>query len=373
VRMGIVVLPPDVNSSEANFTYIDDKTIRFGLLAVKNLGADVIDAIIAERRARGRFRNVADLAARVSSKGFNKRSLEAMIKAGAMDELGERNLLLANLDNITSYHKNAQKDSDTGQSNIFAVTGATETPTERAEITFRPVPAATKREKLAWEKELLGLYVSEHPFKEYADFFGNLRVSVADLPKHRNERGLLRLGGYVFNHHEITTKKGDQMCFDVVGDMTGNIEVVVFPKTFALDKAVWTPDNALIVEGKFELKDDEPKIIAEKAYPVTPQNAEQLRHMLATAGVPGARAMRGPALASEAEEIRLVVPPRMSSSFATELKRVLGEHPGTRRVVLVVRDNGTEKNIETSFSVGLSDDLIHDVEGVLGKNAVLAY
>ncbi|MDD5251140.1 MAG: DNA polymerase III subunit alpha [Patescibacteria group bacterium] len=375
VRMGIQVLPPDVNSSEANFTYIDDQTIRFGLLAIKNLGSDTVEAVVAERKANGPFKNVADLAARVNSKGFNKKSLEAMIKAGAMDSLGERNLLLGNLDNILAYHKNAQRDSDSGQSNLFAIAGAdTKAVTERTEIPFRPFPPASKREKLAWEKELLGLYVSEHPFKEFSDFFGKAIVPVVNLAQHKNQRGLVRLGGYIFNAKEIITKKGDPMSFIQMGDLTGNIEVIVFPSVYGQDKAAWLPDQAVIVEGKYEEKDGEPKILAEKAYVVTPENAEELRAMLVTAGrhYGGAVAPVGAALATDSQDLRLLVPALMSPSFATELKRVLGEYPGSRRVVFVVRASGqAEKRIETKTSVGLSNDLIRDVEAVLGRGAVL--
>ena len=227
VRIGIAVLPPDINSSLAEFTYIDDRTIRFGLSAIKNLGSDSIAEIVSERQKNGPFDGVADLASRLPTKGFNKRSLESLIKAGALDSMGERHCLLANLDSILTYHKKARHDAESGQGSIFGA-GALDAP--RSALSLREVPPATKRERLAWEKELLGLYVSEHPFKDYAEFFGTLLTPVARAKEAAAMRqGMLRVGGYITNVKEITTKKGDAMAFCRLEDMSGSSEMVVFP------------------------------------------------------------------------------------------------------------------------------------------------
>ncbi len=367
VRMGISVLPPDVNSSGANFTYIDDKTIRFGLEGVKNLGSDALAAIIAEREARGKYESIADLASRIDSKGFNKKSLEALIKSGAMDALGERNLLLANIDQVLSYHKNAMKDLTSGQANMFS---AAQLASSRAGISLRPVPPATKRERLAWEKELLGLYVSEHPYREYSEFFGSLLTPISRLPQFKNARGLVRVGGFVTNSREITTKSNEPMAFVRLEDMTGSVEVVVFPKTYKACKDAVAPDVATVVEAKCEEKDGEIKLLCEKATRITSESAEMLKTLLAQAN--GARLAAGETvMATENADVRVAVPEAMTPTFANELKRVLGEHPGGRRVVLVVRGAGQPKQIATSYSIAFSSDSINAIEAVLGRGAVL--
>ncbi|MEK9152443.1 MAG: OB-fold nucleic acid binding domain-containing protein, partial [Patescibacteria group bacterium] len=279
-KMGIMVLPPDVNSSGASFTYIDDKTIRFGLLAVKNLGSDMIDGVIAERQANGPFLNVTDFSSRIATKSFNKKSLEALIMSGAMDCLGERNQLLASVEQILSFHKNAMHDIDSGQVTLFSSAPRLN---RASEIVLRVVPAATKREKLAWERELLGLYVSAHPFKEYADYFDGLLTSIGSLDATKHKSGLVLVGGIIMESKQIMTKKNDAMAFIRLEDVSGAIEVVVFPSVYKLAPASWAKDAPVLVYGKFEEREGEKKILCEKVRPLTNENLEASRSELAFA------------------------------------------------------------------------------------------
>ena len=374
-KIGITVLPPDVNSSRQQFTFIDDQNIRFGLLAVKNLGADIADAIIADREAHGPFKSISDLAARVDHKGFNKKALEALIMTGAMDALGERNQLLANIDQILTYHKNAVKDAASGQSNMF---GATSLLAARADLVLRAVPPATKREKLAWEKELLGLYVSEHPFKEYAEYFSGLLTPIAEIDQVRNQAGLTRVGGFITNYKEITTKKGELMAFARLEDMSGVIEVIIFPSVLKRQTGVWRPDVAMMVEGKFSDKEGERRFLAESGEEMTPAALSEIRDRLRFAAGRGQRVVSvGAAVpvrhsadfVAEAQ-VRVLVPPTMPRMMADELKKALGEHPGTRRVVLEIRENGQARQYATSFAIALNADAIAAVERIVGRGAV---
>jgi len=367
-RMGIAVLPPDVNSSGASFTYIDDKTIRFGLEGVKNLGSDTIAAVIAEREARGPFQSIADMASRIDSKGFNKKSLEAMIKSGAMDQMGERNQLLANIDQVLTFHKSAMKDINSGQANMFSATPLVAS----AGLTLRAVPPATKREKLLWEKELLGLYVSEHPFREYAEYFGALLAPIKSLPDNRYYTGLVRVGGTVTQIRQIVTKSNEPMAFARLEDMSGNIEVVVFPSVFKQCSGIMVADAAVMVEGKYQEKDGEPKLICEKATPLAPGTVEAIREQLAYATGGRGPAGAGKALISEAGRVRLAVPAAMTKTFADELKRVLAAYPGGRQVVLEAKDGKATKKIETGYSIEFSSEAISAIEKILGRGAVLS-
>ncbi len=370
-KMGIKVLPPEVNSSGVNFTYIDDKNIRFGLLAIKNLGEGVAKAMIAERAEKGPFRNVADMAARVAARDFNKKALEALIKSGAMDNLGERNQLLASIDSILDYHKSADRDRASGQFDLFAGLGGAAADAAPAEVPLRNVPPATKAEKLEWERELLGLYVSAHPFKDFSDYFAGLITPLSELAAQANNKDMLFFGGVVKDMREILTKKGDPMGFAKLEDVSGTAELVVFPRTFAEYGSVIQKDALLFVEGKYNEKDGEAKIICEAARVLTSDTAEEIRNMLAghkrVAVAPGGAAM----LAGTRSDVFLAVRGTMTKTFAEELKRVLSEHPGSRKVFLAVRDVSGWKTVPTQVSIEMSSDAIVAIEGVLGKGAVI--
>ena len=365
-KMGINVLPPDVQESGSDFTYIDDTNIRFGLLAIKNLGSDIAAAIIEERVARGKFKDIADLASRVGSKNFNKKSLEALIKTGALDSLGERNYLLAGVEQILAYHKDAVKDLLSGQNNLFASSSANAP--ARGELKLRAVPPATKREKLAWERELLGLYVSEHPFKEYADFFGGSLTTVAELPQKKG-LGLAPVAGIIMDIRIIfTKKKNEPMAFVKLEDMTGTIEVVVFPRTYKENLSALIKDTAVLVEGKVEEKDGEMKVLAEKLTVLTSDSIIATRQMLSYAKrdfVPPSAT-----LLAEKSHICVAVPSKMAPSLANELKRVFSENPGSRKVFLLVKDKENPHKIETSFSIAFSGDTIAEIEKIVGRGAV---
>ncbi len=365
-RMGIKVLPPSVNESLTDFTYIDDSTIRFGLKAIKNVGADVAEAIIEERKERGPYRSIADMAKRVETKFFNKRVLESLIKSGAMDCLGERNQLLASLDQITKHNRNIMKDIASGQSNLFAaapILGGEE------EIALREVPAATKRERLAWERELLGLYVSEHPFADFAKYYDGLLTPLSDQDGMKTAHGLVRVGGTIADSRVILTKKKqEQMAFVKLDDGSGEMEIVVFPRTFAETKETWEKDQMVMIEGKYNEREGDASLICEQATVLTPDNAEEVRDMLSMSR--GGKVSSGPVTVVAAEQVCIEVPPTMAPSVANELKRTFEKYPGTRRVVLLVQENGSSKRIETSLSVAVSSDLIVAVERLVGRGAV---
>ncbi|MEY4723247.1 MAG: hypothetical protein RLZZ324_760 [Candidatus Parcubacteria bacterium] len=426
-KMGIKVLPPDVNSSGSDFTYIDDHQIRFGLLAIKGLGTNVAAAIIAEREAQGPYLSIADLASRVTAKDFNKKSLEAMIKSGAMDCLDERNHMLAGIEQILAYHKDAAKDVLSGQSNLFVAHG---TRAVRGELVLRAVPPATKREKLAWERELLGLYVSEHPFREYGEALGDSVAPVSALRAFINHRTLVPVGGVIMDVRQIITKKKQEpMAFVRLEDVTGTVEVVVFPSAFKTNHAMLVKDYAVMIEGKIEEKDGDVKVLAEKITPLAGETIAQTRGMLAqgygtmlrsmdyavgmhnaavaradaaepviafgtavptpelaVAGAAGVPGMAGDAQAAkptpitvpkrapgafERQDIRIAVPPTMPPTMAAQLKNVFTAHPGSRRVFLVTKDKVAPKVIETSYSIAFSGDVIAAIEKLVGRGAVL--
>jgi DNA polymerase-3 subunit alpha len=162
-RMGMDVLPPDVNQSFAGFGVVKEdlekgkSTIRFGLQGIKGLGEDVANTIVRERKDNGPYKDITDFASRIPGKAFNKKSLEVLIKSGALDRFGERNELLFNLDNLLEFHRRIESEAASGQNSLFADSAIDVT----TSVNLKPAPPATQKEKLAWERELLGLFLSE--------------------------------------------------------------------------------------------------------------------------------------------------------------------------------------------------------------------
>jgi DNA polymerase-3 subunit alpha len=365
-KMGIEVLPPDVNSSGVNFTYIDDTHVRFGLLAIKGLGQEIAQTIIDERDKGGAYTSIADLSSRIDSRHFNKRSLEVLVKSGATDSLDERNRLLASIDQILLYHKNAVKDRASGQDSLFG--GAAFA--EREPLALRAVPEATQREKLAWEKELLGLYVSEHPFREYEEMLRGVIVPIAELASKKGTKGLIRVGGTVTSVRKIMTKNDEPMAFAKLEDTSGAVELVIFPGVFRQVENVCVPDVSVIAEGKYSEKEGQVNMICEAVIQVNPDNATDVRRLLASAA--GKSQTAAPTTVAAGERVFIAVPPKMPPSLADELKRILADHPGSRRVFLLVRDGPSERRIETSYSIAFSSDAISAIERLVGRGAVLA-
>lgn len=264
-RMGIPVLPPDVNESFAKFTLIkgidEGDKIRFGLETVKNVGANIVQAIIEAREAGNKFLSVADFIERVRHKDLNKKSLESLIRCGALDGLGERNQLLENLDLLLEYNRETQKNTSNGQSSLFGSVPQIQV----ASLRLREAAPASKKERLTWEKELLGLYVTEHPLQEYAEKLRqNQALPLGNLTSDlRNQ--LVLIGGLVSSIQKITTKTGEPMLFVKMEDLTAQTEVLVFPKVLAKNPAVWQTDKVLMVRGRLSERDGAPKILCEEA------------------------------------------------------------------------------------------------------------
>ena len=227
-RLGIEVRPPDVHRSGVDFT-VEEGAIRFGLLAVKNVGASAIESIVACRDAEGRYRSLADLCARVDLRLVNKRVLESLIKVGALNELGHPAQLLMALDDAMAFGQAQQRDRISGQGSLFDMLGGDDAALER------PLPRSTEapaRERLRWEKELLGLYLSDHPMGELAAEMGRYATAYSgDLTEELDQQRIV-IGGVVTGLRRVVTKARATMAVATMEDLQGSLEVVVFPKVF---------------------------------------------------------------------------------------------------------------------------------------------
>ncbi len=259
--MGMEVLPPDINESLENFTLVGPGKIRFGLGAVKNVGQNIVEAVIRERKANGKFESINEFAERVCHKDFNKKSLEALIKCGALDMLGERNRLLGNLDMLLEYNRESQKQKTAGQTSLFGAAPGI----KLSSLKLKEFDPASKKERLAWEKELLGLYVTEHPFQEYVEKLKTNHVLPLKEIGGRRRDGFVSVGGIVSGVQKIVTKSGEPMLFVKLEDLSARTEILVFPKVLAKNPGLWQTEKALLVRGRLSDKDGVTKILCEEA------------------------------------------------------------------------------------------------------------
>lgn len=250
--MKIEVLPPDINQSGERFAVVSDSpaAIRFGLTAIKNVGEHAVQALIAERAKNGPFTSVADFVTRIPSKDLNKKSLESLIKSGALDAFGERGALLASMDNLLSYARDHQKNASSGQVSLFGEHTATTLPP----VSLVKAEPATTWSRLSWEKELLGLYVSEHPLDSFKTQLAQERVIPIKniVPRVTHS---FAIGGMVTRVQKIITKTGKPMAFLELEDLTGKMEAVVFPTVLAKFQDICTENHILVAQGKVNERD----------------------------------------------------------------------------------------------------------------------
>jgi len=258
-KMGIKVLPPDINESFRNFSVVPkEKKIRFGLLAIKNVGHNVVTAIISERKEGGLFKSFSDFISRIESKDLNKRSLESLIKAGVFDKFEQRNQLLDNIENILDFNREIRKNKSNGQKSLFD--GISNfSPNLKLKI-VKPIDTG---QKLLWEKELLGLYVSSHPLENFRKILEKKTTKVSELTfSSKNHR--IRIGGIISKIKRILTKTGKPMLFINLEDLSGKIEVVVFPAIIERNPAAFQENKIVLLSGRVDNRDGVTKVIAEE-------------------------------------------------------------------------------------------------------------
>jgi DNA polymerase-3 subunit alpha len=275
LSMGIQVEPPDVNRSGVDFTPLAN-SILFGLSAVRNVGLGPVECLLAARDAEGPFKSLADLCDRVDSRTVNRRALEALIHAGALDRLepnANRNQLIQDLELILDWAQSRARDRESGQGNLFDLFGGSET-TQTAVSRFEsapkapPVPDYPQQERLRLEKEILGFYISDHPLKPVqaaARILAPINLSdLADYGENASVSAVVMLTSV----KPVMTKKGDRMAIIQLEDLTGQTEAVVFPKSFERIGQYIQADARLMVWGKVDRRDDQVQFIIDDAEPV---------------------------------------------------------------------------------------------------------
>jgi DNA polymerase-3 subunit alpha len=347
-EMGIEVLPPDVNFSQNDFAVIEEK-IRFGLNAVKGVGEGAARAIVGAREEGGVFASVWDFVERIDAGCVNKRVLEALVKCGAFDSTGaSRKGLIDALDQIVCWGQKRSADRMSGQSSIFDMGGdeGKQHPRHHPEIASEEFD---KPELLKIEKEVLGLYVSEHPLHAIREQLRRKTdCGLSELDRRRDGEVVI-VGGIVGHVRQLTTKKGDPMAFMRLDDVTGGAEVVVFNSVYAQTRELCSSDQVLIVKGRIDHKEGESKLLA--------------MELKAFESVP------------ERREVRLRVDARKApSGIVSELAALVRDFPGDSPVLLDVEtsDGARQLQLGPAYKVKASGDFFAEAKALLGEAGVVA-
>ncbi len=377
-HVGIEVLPPDVNESFNEFAVVPGKKqIRFGLRAIKNVGSNAVEEILRAREEVGRFSNLEDFLVHVNTRITNRKAMESLIKAGAFDAFGERHVLLGNLDVMLAFASKLQKDALSGQTDLF---GNADTEIKSTLALNEAVAAVTSHEQLIWERELLGLYLSQHPLAAFELYLAEQAVPLTELkPEHDGKA--VQIGGAISSIREITTKNGQKMAFVRIADQFAEIEIILFPSIYQQTTGIWERDRVALIKGKVSAKDrdgnlgSEVKVLVDDAREITPEQAEAYQETGKKKKTPAkAKKVKTKAAAvsdkpASIEPSRLYV--RLESSNDQDtlltLKQTIDAHPGETEVVLVI---GTQKQI-----IRLPNRISHEtgvpqLEAVIGADFV---
>jgi len=342
----IEILPPDINESDKKFVVAGLK-IRFGLVAVKNVGESAIEAII-EARSRYKFSSLFEFCEYVDLRRVNKRVVESLIKCGAFDSTGaKRSQMLASMEDALEYGQRVQKERNDPQMSLFDMG-------ENKQLinmpVFPPIEEFDERKRLVFEKESLGFYISGHPLNRYEELLDKFTNTNAVLINEIKDGGVVRIGGIVSNAKVIKTKKGELMAFVMIEDMHGFVEAIVFSSVYAKASDQLFEDNPVIIEGRVQKDEKSAKIIAETIIPI--DKAE------------------GTWTASIQFNLEMS---RTDRKLLSELKDILKKHPGSSRAYILMRgDENVETTIELPDDMKLKagSSLTRDVKALLGYDAV---
>ena len=412
-HMGISVLSPDVNESFVEFAVVpNENKIRFGMSAVKGVGVGAVEEVLRARED-GPFTSVEDFARRVSTSKFNRKAWESLIKSGAFDDMGDRSDLLFNLDSITSFASKLQKEAASGQTNLFGMLGGDDAASVQSTLHLQKAPVKhDDKERLMWERELLGLYISAHPLDRYETYLSEQTQPLTQLVPEYDSR-MMTVGGIISTVRTIVTKSGSKMAFVGIEDKFGEGEIIVFPNLYEKVGAKLVQDAVIRVSGKNSARDrdgnlgNESKLIADDIIAITdndingyestgrkmdaPKISSAVKKERREAyrnqknGVSPKSAVKNDAakLQPKAHSAPVNVAPEIPASKLfvyikdpndhsrlVKMKSVCGENAGTTDVVLVLGEK--EKSaMRLPFKVDANDNLLSQLKNTLGEECVV--
>ncbi|MFH1772933.1 MAG: DNA polymerase III subunit alpha [Patescibacteria group bacterium] len=377
-HMKIEVLPPDINQSVESFTAIvsnieKNKTIRFGLKAVKNIGDHIAETIIKERKDNGMFKNISDFLERVCDKDLNKKSLESLIKCGGLDKFGERGQLLKNIENLLEFNREISKTKNSKQESLF---GKIPSFNLNNKVKLENALPAKQKEKLGWEKELLGLYITEHPFSEYKKFVNNLILPIFKINEHVSDQQIF-VAGIITKIQKIITRTNESMLFVKIEDSSGVAEVLVFPSLLKETVNIWQDGKAVICQGKLSNKDREIKLLCNKVSELTSDNAKKViaeftkNNNFAEKSLNNYSASRQEQinhLQFDKDKLYILIDSKLNSMILIKLKNLLLEYKGDTKVYFKIKSLVLPNKfdlIETDFSITYDQSLAKAINNLL--------
>ena len=412
-HMGISVLSPDVNESFVEFAVVpNENKIRFGMSAVKGVGVGAVEEVLRARE-EGVFLSVEDFARRVSTSKFNRKAWESLIKSGAFDDMGDRSDLLFNLDSITSFASKLQKEAASGQTNLFGMLGGDDAASVQSTLHLQKAPVKhDDKERLMWERELLGLYISAHPLDRYETYLSEQTQPLTQLVPEYDSR-MMTVGGIISTVRTIVTKSGSKMAFVGIEDKFGEGEIIVFPNLYEKVGAKLVQDAVIRVSGKNSARDrdgnlgNESKLIADdiivitdndingyestgrkmdapkissavkkerrEAYRNQKNGASPKSAVKNDAAKPQSKTHSAPVnVAPEipASKLFVYIKDPNDHSRLVKMKSVCGENAGTTDVVLVLGEK--EKSaMRLPFKVDANDNLLSQLKNTLGEECVV--
>ncbi|MFC2754634.1 MAG: DNA polymerase III subunit alpha [Candidatus Nanogingivalis sp.] len=416
--MGIEVLGPDVNESFKDFAIVPhENKIRFGLLAVKAVGSGAVDAVLNARKADGKFTSILDFAKRVNARQFNKKAWDSLIMTGAFDQFGTRSDLLFNLERIQEYGSKSQKEALSGQTDLFGFAGAEDMRVESSIELINAPKQHTDKERLTWERELLGLYVSAHPLDRYVKYFEEQTQPLSQVQPNTDGQKAT-IGGIVIDVRTIITKSGTKMAFVKMEDKTSEGEVIIFPNLYSEISEKLKIDTVLKIEGKISARDREgnlksdAQIIAETVSIITDEELENYESTgrradgLKARKVPQTKTIsqnvsnmqkkaftpknNSSAVLNKPSEKSTPNPSRSAENYQAEkiqrvfvhiknpsdhesllsVKKICGKFPGMSEIILVLGE--VEKSaIRMPFKVDSNSDLPKELVRLLGEDCVV--
>ena len=412
-HMGISVLSPDVNESFVEFAVVpNENKIRFGMSAVKGVGVGAVEEVLRARED-GPFTSVEDLARRVSTSKFNRKAWESLIKSGAFDDMGDRSDLLFNLDSITSFASKLQKEAASGQTNLFGMLGGDDAASVQSTLHLQKAPVKhDDKERLMWERELLGLYISAHPLDRYETYLSEQTQPLTQLVPEYDSR-MMTVGGIISTVRTIVTKSGSKMAFVGIEDKFGEGEIIVFPNLYEKVGAKLVQDAVIRVSGKNSARDrdgnlgNESKLIADDIIAITdndingyestgrkmdaPKISSAVKKERREAyrnqknGVSPKSAVKNDAARPQpkthsapvnvapeipASKLFVYIKDPNDHSRLVKMKSVCGENAGTTDVVLVLGEK--EKSaMRLPFKVDANDNLLSQLKNTLGEECVV--
>jgi DNA polymerase-3 subunit alpha len=396
-RIGITVLPPSVNESYVEFGVVtgqkppgsvqdsDDteptadrrpptEAIRFGLSAIKNVGTHVAERMVAERTPHGSYQSLQDFLKRLGPDVVNRKVIETLAKAGALDEFADRAELLGNLDQIVKFSQLIAKEAASGQIDLF---GSSDFAADTAiQLELGPADPISKVDRLAWEKELLGAYLSDHPLNEYRAAVEAIGSPIRDLTHARADQRTT-IAGVIQSLESKVTKKGDAMAFGQFEDFTGRIELLIFSRALQEQPDLWVPGRVLEVRGKIRAKDGSPKLVVDSAKPLAkivgrPRSIGLTHSKTATSSDRTLRveAVTVPVIDPATPTLELALPAPLTHELLAELKQLLAAHPGDTTITFVVGHNGSTVRQPAKSTVRISPTFLESLVRLLGTQAV---